>query len=97
MELTDLLEAMLSSGAGDLHLQAGSPPMLRVGGELIGAGEEVLSDDRIRDLMGQISFEEAQIRLDEHRTSDFSFEMPGRARFRVNAFYERGRVSLAFR
>jgi twitching motility protein PilT len=98
MEFSVFLEAMIDKGAGDLHLQAGSPPMLRVGGNLTPMeGAPELTDDRIREIMTQIAFEDAQVRLNEDRTSDFSFEMPGKARFRVNAFYERNRLSMAFR
>jgi twitching motility protein PilT len=96
MELTELLEAMIEKGAGDLHLQAGSEAMLRIGGRLEPVGEP-LSDDRIRDLMRQMAFEDAQVRLETDRSADFSFEMPNTARFRVNAFYERNKLSMALR
>jgi twitching motility protein PilT len=97
MQLTQLLEAMIERGAGDLHLQAGSQPMLRIGGHLVGLDGPAMTDDGIRELLRQMAYEDAQIRLDEHRSSDFSFEMPNTARFRVNAFYERGRLSMALR
>ncbi len=97
MELGDYLEAMIEHGAGDLHLQGGSPPMIRIRGDLRPIGEEPLSAERIREIVRQTAYEDAQVRLDEERSVDFSFEMPGRARFRVNAFYERGRLSVAFR
>ncbi|MHC5003755.1 MAG: type IV pilus twitching motility protein PilT [Planctomycetota bacterium] len=97
MELTRYLEAMIDLGASDLHLQANEPAQVRVGGVLKPLEGGPLSDDRIRDYMTQIAPEDAQIKLEEERSSDFSFEMAGRARFRVNAFYERGRLSMALR
>jgi len=97
MELTTMLAAMLEQGASDLHLQAGSPPRLRLAGNLKALDTPPLTDDAIRDLMRQMSFEDAQIRLDQDRTADFSFEMPNEARFRVNSFYERGTLSMAIR
>jgi twitching motility protein PilT len=97
MEFTKLLEAMIEHRAGDLHLQAGSPPQLRIGGRLNGVEGPPLTDDEIRDTMRQMSFEDAQVKLDKDRSVDFSFEMPGRARFRVNAFYERGHLAMALR
>ena len=97
MQLTKMLEAMMERGAGDLHLQAGSAPMLRVGGRLEALDGAVMTDDHIRELMSQVAYEDAQVRLDEARSADFSFEMPGRARFRCNAFYERGHLSMALR
>ena len=97
MQLAQLLETMIDSGAGDLHLQAGSAPMLRLGGELQAMNGAVMTDDQIRELMRQMAYEDAQVHLEQDRSTDFSFEMPGRARFRVNAFYERGRLSMALR
>ena len=97
MDLNLLLEAVLEHHSGDLHLQAGEPPTLRVAGLLKRLDAEPLTDDQIRDYMRNMAYEDAQIVLEEQRSADFSFEMPGRARFRVNAFYERGRLSMALR
>ncbi|MHC4766698.1 MAG: type IV pilus twitching motility protein PilT, partial [Planctomycetota bacterium] len=97
MDLTQLLEAMIEQGAGDLHLQAGSPPMLRLSGDLTPAAPEPLGDDWIRETMSQMAPEDAQLQLDRDRSADFSFEMPGRGRFRVNAFFERNTLSMALR
>ena len=97
MELTRYLEAMIEKGAGDLHLQAESAAMARIGGNLVPLDGGPLSDDQIRDLFRQIAFEDAQLRLDQDRSVDFSFEMPGKARFRVNAFFQRDRLTMAFR
>ena len=54
-------------------------------------------DDQIRELMRQMAYEDAQVQLEKDRSADFSFEMPQTARFRVNAFYERGRLAMALR
>lgn len=97
MELVRLLEGLVKLGGSDLHLQAGSPPMIRIGGDLKAFESPPLTDSDIRLYMQQMSPAQAQIRLEEKRTADFSFEMAGAARFRVNAFYERQRLSLAFR
>ena len=96
MQLAQLLETMIDRGAGDLHLQAGSPPMIRLGGQLEAINDVAMTDDKIRELMQQMAYEDAQVQLERDRSADFSFEMPGRARFRVNAFYERARLSMAF-
>ena len=97
MQLAHLLETMIERGAGDLHLQAGSPAMFRLGGQLEPMDDTVMSGDTIRELVNQMAYEDAQVQLEKERSADFSFEMPGRARFRVNAFYERGRLSMAMR
>ena len=97
MDLTRMLEAMIERGASDLHLQANSPAMLRIGGELQPLDDASISDDQIRELMRQMAFEDAQVQLEADRSVDFSFEMPNKARFRVNTFYERDRLAMAFR
>ena len=95
MELVRLLEALIKLGGSDLHLQAGAPPMVRIGGDLKGLETPPLEDSQIRQYMQQMSPSQAQIRLEEKRSADFGFEMAGAARFRVNAFYERQRLALA--
>jgi twitching motility protein PilT len=97
MQLTNFLDAMTRLGSSDLHLQAGSPAMVRLGGVLKPLEGGPISDDELRETFRQVAFDDAQVRLDEQRSVDFSFEMPGTARFRANAFYERGRLSLALR
>ncbi len=97
MELTRFLEALITQNGSDLHLQAGAAPMLRIGGDLRALDAPALSDDQVREIMRQISFADAQVALDKNRSVDFAFDMPGRARFRVNAFFERQRLALAFR
>ena len=97
MDFTALLKETIDQGASDLHLQAESPPQIRVGGDLAPVGDTPLTDDEIRSFMSQVAFEDAQIRLDKDRSVDFSFDMPNVTRFRVNAFFERDRLSMALR
>ncbi|MFO0829400.1 MAG: PilT/PilU family type 4a pilus ATPase [Phycisphaerales bacterium] len=98
MDLASLINTAVEMNVGDLHLQVGRPPMIRKGGELVPISDATaLTDDWIREVMRQIAPEDAQLRLDEARSSDFSFEMPGRARFRVNAFYQQRFLTLAIR
>lgn len=98
MDFASLIATVVDRNAGDLHLQAGQPPMIRVGGLLAPLPDApAVGDDWIREVMRQVGTEEAQIRLDHDRSADFSFEMPGRARFRVNAFYQQRRLTLAIR
>ena len=59
MQLAQLLETMIDRGAGDLHLQADSAPMIRVGGELQAINGAVMTGDKIRELMQQMAGEDA--------------------------------------
>ena len=97
MELVGLLETLFKLGGSDLHLQAGAPPMVRVGGDLKALEHPAMADAQIREIMRQMSPGDAQVRLERDRTADFAFELTGVARFRINAFYERQHLALAFR
>lgn len=98
MDLATLINTAVDLNVGDLHIQSGRPPMIRVGGELTPIKDaQPLTDDWIREVMRQIAPEDSQIRLNDERSADFSFEMPGRSRFRVNAFYQQKRLTLAIR
>jgi twitching motility protein PilT len=97
MELVSLLQAFIDLGGSDMHLQVGAVPMARLGGRLTPMDFPPVGDSWIREIMQQLAPGDAQVRLEEQRSADFGFEMTGVARFRINAFYERHRLALAFR
>ena len=69
----DLLDAVIDGGASDLHLQSGSPPQLRIGGTLTPMEVEPLTGDQIREYVRSMAYEEAQVRLEEDRSTDWEF------------------------
>ncbi|MCX7571390.1 type IV pilus twitching motility protein PilT [Tumebacillus sp. DT12] len=91
------LRTACERGASDLHLTVGSPPVLRIDGDLRPLGDTVLSTqdtaEIARDLLDRDGYEE----LMERGEYDFSWEIAGLSRFRINAFRQRGRLSLAIR
>jgi twitching motility protein PilT len=93
------LRELVQKGGSDLHLKVGTPPLYRVNGELTpDATREGLSpadtEGALRALLSdQTKLEEF---AQEHEV-DFSFEIPGTARFRINAFQQRGVISMACR
>ena len=95
----DLVAAVIRLGASDLHLKADSPPILRVHGELGRLDDyEALTGDDVVGLLYQML--QDPVRLERlHRTGsvDFAFDSEQGARFRVNAFQERGRFAVACR
>ncbi|HMN95311.1 MAG TPA: PilT/PilU family type 4a pilus ATPase [Phycisphaerales bacterium] len=98
MDLASLIGSAVDLKVGDLHLQSARPPMVRRSGELVPIeGAAPLTDEWIRETIRQIAPEDAQIKLNDEKSADFSFEMPGRSRFRVNAFYQQGRMAMAIR
>jgi twitching motility protein PilT len=99
MQVAQLLTRMAELGASDLHLQVGSPPTFRVQGELKQADADgaPLTAAVVRELIGQITTEAQRERLDAQRGVDFAHFVPQLARFRVNAYFERGQLVAAFR
>jgi twitching motility protein PilT len=96
--IDELLTTTVEREASDLHISAGSPPVIRVNGHL-----ERLPDlpnmepDDIRTLIYRILSTEQQKQLETKRQFDFSYSIPGLARFRVNAYFQRTSVGAAFR
>src|SRR6185369_12459804 len=84
-------------GASDLHITAAAPPMVRLRGRLQPLDYPKLSPQDTREIVYSILTEEQRKRLENDWQIDFSYTIPGRARFRVNAFYQRATVGAAFR
>ncbi|HVV56864.1 MAG TPA: ATPase, T2SS/T4P/T4SS family, partial [Gaiellaceae bacterium] len=93
-----LLEQAVAHRASDLHLTVGAPPAVRVRGELRALDAcPPLDRDGIRALLYRILTTEQQKRFEVDRQLDFSYGVPGLARFRVNVFQQRDSVAAAFR
>jgi twitching motility protein PilT len=93
-----LLARAVELGASDLHLTVGAPPAARVRGELRTLdGPPTLDRDGVRTLLYRILTTEQQKRFEIDRQLDFSYGVPGLARFRVNVFQQRDSVAAAFR
>ena len=96
--IDDLLTVMVERNASDLHLTAGSPPVIRVKGRLERlSDQDDLAPEQIRTLVYRILSTEQQKVLETRRQIDFSHSIPGLARFRVNAYFQRAAVGAAFR
>jgi twitching motility protein PilT len=93
-----LLERMPELDASDLHLTVGSAPAYRVRGAIAPAeGYDVLDADTTRQALYGVLTSEQQKQLELNRQLDFAYAIPGVARFRVNAFFQRGSLGAAFR
>jgi twitching motility protein PilT len=95
-ELNDLLQVMIKHGASDLHIKDGSPPTVRLDGDLVPVGNQVLNDKECKFLILQAMSKTQRRKLLEKRELDFAYAIP-EARFRVNAFLQRSTVSASFR
>lgn len=93
-----LLEECVKRNASDLHIQVGLPPILRVDGELIPIlGVASLTEDIVQKLVFSTLDSEQREILSKDKEFDYSFAFGQVARFRVNAFQERGHLAAAFR
>jgi len=88
---------MLDQAASDLILTAGAPPTMRKDGELVPISEEPLRPDQIEQVGHEVLSPERWAQFMEQGDLDFSFNWMGKARFRINAFRQRGSVGLALR
>jgi twitching motility protein PilT len=96
--IDELLKLAVERDASDLHISAGSPPVIRVNGNLERLPETPqMEPDDIRVLIYRILSTEQQKQLETKRQFDFSYSIPGLARFRVNAYFQRASLGAAFR
>jgi twitching motility protein PilT len=96
--LAELLEQVVARGASDLHLTAGSPPMVRVSGGLMPVqGAPTLSSADLQSLLFAILTNKQRERFEASLELDFAYTLPGLARFRVNMFRQRNAVGGVFR
>jgi twitching motility protein PilT len=97
MDITDVLLQVLEREASDLHLSVGAPPVVRVNGVLEQLECPRLSANDTRELIYSILSQDQRQRLENDLEMDFSYSVPGRARFRVNAYCQRNSLGAAFR
>ncbi len=98
MNIQNLLQIVVDNKASDLHLLVGLPPVLRLDGVLRSiANLEVLTAESLSDLVSQLTTPQQKEILNVNREIDFSFELPGQGRFRVNAYHQRGTMALSLR
>jgi twitching motility protein PilT len=100
MELNSLLRRAVELGASDIHLKVGVPPILRRDGGLAPLEECPIVTDRDTEGVVDLIGKRAPERLEAFKTSgdlDVAYQEPGLPRFRVNAFRQRGHISVAFR
>ncbi len=98
IDFADLLMEVVGRRASDLHLSAGAPPTIRVRGRLSPLeGYPTLDSTDTREIVYSILSGDQRQRLETHWQLDFAYSIPGHARFRVNAYYQRGAIGAAFR
>ena len=97
MDITELLAFSAKQGASDLHLSAGLPPMIRVDGDVRRINLPAMDHKQVHGLIYDIMNDKQRKDFEEFLETDFSFEVPGVARFRVNAFNQNRGAGAVFR
>ena len=97
MDIAELLSFSVKNKASDLHLSAGLPPMIRVDGDVRRINIPALDHKQVHALIYDIMSDKQRKDFEEHLETDFSFEIPGLARFRVNAFNQNRGAGAVFR
>jgi twitching motility protein PilT len=96
--IESLLRTLVGNKASDLHLRAGSPPMLRASGEIAPiANEPVLSSDEIDAMLATVMLDQNRAEFKDINDTDFAHEILGIARFRGNALRDRKGTGAVFR
>jgi twitching motility protein PilT len=98
MDLDALLVELGQRGGSDLHIKTGRPPLFRVAGDLVAQTTypEISAED-MKATMGRLMGPERMRVFSQELEADFSYEIPGYARFRVNAFIQRGAIGAVMR
>jgi twitching motility protein PilT len=97
MDISQLLAFSVKQNASDLHLSGGLPPMIRVDGDIRRINLPSMEHKEVFDLVYDIMNDRQRKAYDEHLETDFSFEIPNLARFRVNVFNQNRGAAAVFR
>jgi len=98
MEVNELLKSAVAQNASDVHIKVGSPPIMRVNGELLhmAPANKVSSEDAVKIALSVMSPGQREI-FKKKNDLDLAYSIPGLGRFRCNAFVQRGAVGVVFR
>ena len=96
-DFADVLLEVMERNASDLHLIAGSPPMIRQHGVLEALDYPKLTPQVVRQVVYSVLSQDQRQKLETEWQVDFAYSIPGKARFRVNAFFQRASLGAAFR
>jgi len=97
VDIAELLAFSVKNSASDLHISAGLPPMIRVDGDVRRINVPELDHKTVQSMMYDIMNDRQRKDFEEFLETDFSFEIPGLARFRVNAFTQARGMGGVFR
>ena len=97
MDITELLAFSAKEGASDLHISAGLPPIIRIDGDVRRINLPFMEHRQVHSLIYEIMNDKQRRDYEEFLETDFSFDVPSVARFRVNVFNQNRGAAAVFR
>lgn len=97
MDITELLAFTVKNKASDLHISAGLPPMIRIDGDIRRVNVPQVDNKQVSELIYSTMSDYQRRDFEANLEVDFSYSVPGLARFRVNAFHHDRGIGAAFR
>ncbi len=95
--IDNLLRELVQKDASDLHIKSGNPPIMRIRGDLQRSDHPPMSEEETQVLLKSILNEERLEKLMSFKELDLSYNVPGLSRFRVNMYWQRGKIGAVFR
>src|SRR5665647_93652 len=95
--IDELLQTVVEAGASDLHIKTGSPPVMRIDGELQSLTDPSCGPEETKDYAASLMSDKQIRRFSETNEIDFAYSAPKIGRFRVNVYRQRGSISIALR
>src|SRR5678815_4936701 len=95
--LNDILKTAIDNKASDIHIVVGQPPLIRLHTQMTPTDFPMVTAESSMRMLKEMINEKRIEAFMEKRDADFSYEIPGLSRFRVNAHFQRGSVAMAFR
>src|SRR5207237_3159979 len=95
--LNDILKAAVGAKASDVHINVGAPPLYRIHTVVQPSDFPIVTPEGAQRLLKEMIDDKRWAEFEIKRDADFSYEIPGVSRYRVNAHYQRKSIALAFR
>ena len=97
MTIEDLVQQLVEREGSDLHLGAGTSPMIRIHGRLVAVGDSAMDAEDVRKIVYSILDNEQIRNFEKDQELDMAFGISGLGRFRTNVFYQRGSIGAILR
>src|SRR5439155_22243613 len=95
--INDILRNAVTAKASDVHINVGLPPLFRIHTVVTPSDFPIVTPEGAQRIAKELMSEKRWAEFENHRDSDFSYEIPGLARFRVNAHYQRNTIGFVLR